>query len=91
MEFGNGTTTALSADVIASYLIANENNALPFALDLVGGAPGFTATVTIPTAFFGTTTSGDPARPSTYDLRQAAQDDISNHNLQSVSGIGGSG
>ncbi len=32
-----------------------------------------------------TSSSGDPTHPSTYDLQQAAKDDISNHNLQAVS------
>ena len=29
------------------------------------------------------TRRSDPTHPSSYDLQQAAQDDISNHNLQS--------
>ncbi len=76
----------------ASYLIANENNALPFALDLLGGGTaGFQGHVTIPTTSFSNVPSNDPTHPSSYDLQQSAQDDISNQNLQSVSGIGGSG
>ncbi len=76
----------------ASFLIANENNAMPFGLDLVGGTiAGFTTTVTISTNAFSNVTSTDPSHPSSYDLQQSAQDDISNQNLQSVSGIGGSG
>jgi prepilin-type N-terminal cleavage/methylation domain-containing protein len=85
-------------DNAASFLIANENNAMPFGMDMLGGGTaGFTTTVTIPTGtgggnpFFTNTSSNDPTHPSTYDLRQSAQDDISNHNLQAVSGIGGSG
>ena len=35
--------------------------------------------------------SVDPTHPSSYDLQQAAKDDISNHNLQSVSGDRGLG
>jgi prepilin-type N-terminal cleavage/methylation domain-containing protein len=84
----------------APYLIANENNALPFALDVFGGGTitpnGFLNTVFFPTGGTGTpsfpaTSSNDPTTPSSYDLQQSAKDDISNHNLQSVSGIGGSG
>ena len=81
----------------ASFLIANENNALPFALDLLGGGTaGFTTTVTIPGGTgtfpsFTNVSSGDPTHPSSYDLQEASKDDISNHNLQAVSGIGGSG
>jgi hypothetical protein len=85
-------------DNAAPYLLANENNAMPFALDMFGGGTaGFTTTAAIPTGtgggnpFFTNVSSFDPTQPSTYDLRQSAQDDISNHNLQSVSGIGGSG
>ena len=83
----------------ASYLIANENSALPFGLDVVGnGLKGFTTTVTFPlgassTSYpsSGTASSVDPTHPSSYDIQQAAKDDISNHNLQSVSGDRGLG
>jgi prepilin-type N-terminal cleavage/methylation domain-containing protein len=91
--YSDADMTALG-NTAAEFLIANENNALPFALDLLGGGTtGFTGTVAFPSASasFGNVSSGDPTRPSSYDLRQSAQDDISNHNLQSVSGIGGSG
>ena len=80
------------------FLIANENNALPFALDVFGGGtaglhehghdpdryrrrfPSFHERVV------GRSDASVELRPS-----EAAKDDISNHNLQSVSGIGGSG
>ena len=79
----------------AAYLIANENNALPFAIELFGGSTiaGFTGTAQIPAgaSSFLSVPSNDPYHPSSYDLQQSAQDDISNHNLQSVSAIGGSG
>src|SRR5262249_43047171 len=79
----------------AFSLIANENNALPFALDLLGGGTaGFTNTVTIGTTAnptFSYAPSADPTRPSSSDLQQAAQDDISNHNLQATGAVGGSG
>jgi prepilin-type N-terminal cleavage/methylation domain-containing protein len=83
----------------ASFLIANENNALPFSLDVFGGPwppsgtnglHGFVSSATYTQASFGAVSSNDPTHPSSYDLNQAAKDDISNHNLQSVSGIGGS-
>ncbi|MFI5460506.1 MAG: prepilin-type N-terminal cleavage/methylation domain-containing protein [Isosphaerales bacterium] len=82
----------------AVNLIANENNALPFALDILGGGTdGFKTQVsipvtspnTVPTFLYGPST--DPTRPSSYDLLQGGQDDISNHNLQATGGIGGSG
>ena len=82
----------------APYLIANENNAMPFALDLFGRWPSS------PTRrdsrgprpypamrVYSNASSGDPTHPSSYDLQEAAKDDISNHNLQAVSAIGGSG
>ena len=78
----------------ASYLIANENNAMPFAMDIFGGGiAGFTASDVFGSATpqFTNTSSYDPTHPSSYDLRESAKDDISNHNLQAVSGIGGSG
>jgi len=86
-------------DSAAFYLIANENCALPFGLDVLGGGlKGFTNAVTIPLGSasspypsFGTTSSVDPTHPTTYDLQQAAKDDISNHNLSAGGAIGGSG
>jgi len=98
--------------VASAMLIANENNAMPFGLDLFGlGSsanpnPGFVKNVSIPAAgtstfpsittssfptFTRSSTSGDPTYPYTYDLQQAGQDDISNHNIQSGGTIGGSG
>jgi len=83
---------------VTAALIANENNAMPFALDLFGGGLfGFTNQVSIPPNGSGNVTtfsfapSNDPTHPSSYDLLQGAQDDISNHNLQATGGIGGSG
>ena len=78
----------------ASYLIANENNALPFAMDILGGGiAGFTASDVYgsATTTFTNTPSLDPTHPSSYDLRESAKDDISNHNFQSVSAMGGLG
>jgi len=76
----------------ASYLIANENNALPFAMDLFGGGTaGFTTNVSVSNTTFPYGPSPDPTHPSSYDLLQGGQDDISNHNLQATGGIGGSG
>jgi prepilin-type N-terminal cleavage/methylation domain-containing protein len=77
-----------SAGLNASQiLIANENSAMPFGLD-VGD---FTSSATVLHTTFPATSSNDPAHPSTYDLQQAAQDDISNHAIQSGGSIGGSG
>jgi hypothetical protein len=84
------TTLAQNA---AWPLIANENNALPFS---AGTRPGldvvdFTQSATIagspPTITFNS--SPDPSAPSSSDLLQAAQDDISNQNIQTTVAIGG--
>ena len=91
----------------SSCLIANENNALPFALDVFFGqwpawrvrsrasrirvVAFFSDRWEWATPVFPAATSNDPLHPSSYDLQQSAADDISNHNLQAVSGIGGSG
>jgi prepilin-type N-terminal cleavage/methylation domain-containing protein len=78
----------------AANLIANENNALPFSLDILGGWPaGFLdpAHYRLTTPAFTASPSNDPNHPSSYDLRQSAEDDISNHNLQTTAAIGGSG
>jgi len=75
----------------AASLIANENNALPFGMELFSVAGGFTANVSVQSTAFPNVPSNDPTHPSSYDLLQGAQDDISNHNLQATGGIGGSG
>jgi hypothetical protein len=80
--------------LIKSDLIVNENNALPFSLDLFGNRvrdEGFSAAESIRTTMFTNKNRlTDPAHPGSYDLTLAGQDDVSNHNLQAVSGIGGS-
>jgi len=81
-----------TADITSTYLIANENNAMPFGW--TSGAPDVD---------FMSTTSGQisfssvpynvlniPSYPTTYEVIQAAQDDINNQNLQATGGIGGS-
>jgi len=73
---------------LPSQLLANENNALPFSI--WDGVADFTANAVIQQTTISSVPSSDPTRPSSYDLQQAAQDDISNHNLQSTVGIGGS-
>jgi prepilin-type N-terminal cleavage/methylation domain-containing protein len=88
----------------SKMLIANENNAMPFGMDLFGSGTssspnaGFVSSVSIPASGTGTYpsftssgTSGDPSYPYTYDLMQSAGDDISNHNITSGGSIGGSG
>jgi prepilin-type N-terminal cleavage/methylation domain-containing protein len=83
--------SAADAAVAVQALIANENNAMPFALDVADFTKSATlSNVTIPV---NTTnpSSDDPTNPNSYDLQQAAQDDISNQNLSAVGGIGGSG
>jgi prepilin-type N-terminal cleavage/methylation domain-containing protein len=69
-------------------LIANENNALPFGMDFVD----FTQSASIPgnPPTIAYSPSNDPTKPSSSDLLQAAQDDITNQNIQSSVAIGGS-
>jgi prepilin-type N-terminal cleavage/methylation domain-containing protein len=78
-----------NASVVATALIANENNAMPFGLDLVD----FTQTASIPGTppTISYNPSNNPTSPSSSDLIQGAQDDISNQNIQSTVAIGGSG
>ncbi len=67
-------------------LIANENLALPFSASPTGGFVDFTQNPVYPG------TSIDPAKyPSSADLIQAAQDDITNQNNATTSGTGGAG
>jgi hypothetical protein len=81
---GQGAATA------SSSLLANENNAMTFGMDLFSGSGGFASNVSVSSTTFTNTSSSDPTNPTTYDLQQAGQDDISNHNLQSAGAIGGS-
>ena len=71
----------------AAQLIANENNAMPFALDVAD----FTLHAQLQSTAITGPPTGDPSNPNSADLQQAAQDDISNQNLMAVGGIGGSG
>jgi hypothetical protein len=73
----------------ASQLLANENNAMPFSIWDTTQIADFTSNALIQSITLPTTTSGNPTQPSSYDLQLAAQDDISNHNLQSTVAIGG--
>jgi prepilin-type N-terminal cleavage/methylation domain-containing protein len=80
--YSDATLAALAAvNKGASALIANENNAMPFGLDVAD----FIVDATIQKANI------DPTTPQSLDIQQAAQDDISNQNLQATGGIGGSG
>ncbi len=85
----------------APYLIANENCAMQFGMDMFGGTgpgnaaspnPGFATggSATIGASKFTTASSPELTFPYSYDLQQAGQDDITNHNLQAGGGIGGS-
>jgi hypothetical protein len=80
---------SMTSSLSASMMLANENNAMPFGLDVVD----FTANAAIPNTVttIGYSPSNDPTNPSSSDLLQAAQDDISNQNLAATGGIGGSG
>ncbi len=72
-------------------LIANENSAMQFGLDVAD----FTATATIPNLTIpvnpGNPSSIDPTTPTSFDIQLAGQDDITNHSLSSAGGIGGPG
>jgi prepilin-type N-terminal cleavage/methylation domain-containing protein len=81
-----------AAQAVATLLIFNENNALPFSpFDVVdfSTSPSIPAPTPPPTILYNP--SSPPARPSSSDILQAAQDDITNQTLQSTGGIGGSG
>ena len=81
-----------NADAIsASLLIANENNAMQLSVYDGSFPVDFTASETISPFTIGTQPSPDPTHPWNYDLQQAALDDISNQNIQTTLGIGGSG
>ncbi|MGP0068121.1 MAG: type II secretion system protein [Isosphaeraceae bacterium] len=73
----------------ATALIANENNALPFSI--FDGVANFTSSPTVQSTSISYNPSLDPTTPSSSDLIQSAQDDISNQNIQITVGIGGSG
>src|SRR5262249_9640983 len=79
----------LSPPTTAIPVIAHEKNPLPF----LAGVAAVTNSELIKSKFIDYSPSSiDPALPAhSYDLLQWAQDDISNHNLQSTVGIGGSG
>jgi prepilin-type N-terminal cleavage/methylation domain-containing protein len=72
----------------SSSLISFENNAMQFGTDVFDSSHGgfIAAGTTIPA-----NPSLDPTHPSSYDIQQAGQDDISNHNIGSTATIGGSG
>jgi len=72
-------------------LIANENNAMQFGLDVAD----FTGTATIQNAQIpvnpNNPSSVDPTTPTSFDIQLNGQDDITTHNLQSAGGLGGPG
>jgi prepilin-type N-terminal cleavage/methylation domain-containing protein len=72
-----------AAPAAASAYIANENNALPFAISELGD---FTTSDSL------TGTSIDPVNtPASFAIQQAAQDDIANQSLAATGNLGGSG
>lgn len=84
-----------TADIASAHLIANENNAMPFgwtsgspAVDFMSPAP-IGAPIGLSTIQYNVLSI--PSYPTTYEVFQAAQDDITNQNLQATGGIGGSG
>jgi type II secretory pathway pseudopilin PulG len=83
-----------NADATSAHLIANENNAMPFGWTALAPDVDFTtnAYITIPGVSYPLSgPSVDPAHPTSFDVFQAAQDDITNQNVQSTGGFGGSG
>jgi hypothetical protein len=80
-----------TADIASAHLIANENNAMPFGW--TSGAPDvdFMSSAPIGLSTIQYNVLSIPSYPTTYEVFQAAQDDITNQNLQATGGIGGSG
>jgi hypothetical protein len=79
-----------SADIASAHLIANENNAMPFGW--TSGAPDvdFISSAQIGFSTISYKVLNIPSYPTTYEVFQAAQDDITNQNLEATGGIGGS-
>lgn len=72
-------------------LIANENLALPFSASQTNGFVNFTQQGSYSGTVIPYNPSLDPTHPSSSDLLQAAQDDITNQNNASTTGTGGAG
>jgi hypothetical protein len=70
-------------------LIANENNAMPFSATDVADFTQSPYLIPTNKQTISYSPSSDPTRPSSYDLLQVAQDDISNQNIQTTVAIGG--
>lgn len=90
----NSLANGSNPDSATWALLSNENNAMPFsATDVTSG--GFTIDFTQSPQYGGTsilyTQTVDPSTPSTGDILNAAQDDITNQNIQIAVGIGGGG
>ncbi len=81
-----------SSDIASAHLIANENNAMPFGW--TSGAPDVdfmsSATIANGLSTIPYNVLNIPSYPTTYEVFQAAQDDITNQNLEATGGIGGS-
>ena len=89
------TGPPLTADSISAHLIANENNAMPFGWHSTGTntyAPDVDFMSSAPIGFSNIQYNvlSIPSYPTTYETFQAAQDDITNQNLEATGGIGGS-
>jgi len=84
-----------TADIASVHLIANENNAMPFGWTQGTTTPDvdFISNATIPSGLstINYNVLNIPSYPTTYEVMQAAQDDITNQSLQATGGIGGSG
>ena len=82
-------------DIASAHLIANENNAMPFGWHSTGTntyAPDvdFMSSAPIGSSNIQYNVLSIPSYPTTYEVFQAAQDDITNQNLEATGGIGGS-
>jgi len=87
--YPDGVLQSATPLAAAQGLIANENSAMRFGLDLVD----FTASLAIPAGatIVQTAASGNLVNPTSYDIQIAGQDDITNHTVQSAGGLGGPG
>ncbi len=89
----NAMKSFTTKDIASAHLIANENNAMPFGWSSALPDVDFmnSATIGFSNINYPSTLLGIPSYPTTYETFQAAQDDITNQNLQATGGIGGSG
>jgi prepilin-type N-terminal cleavage/methylation domain-containing protein len=87
--FPDYTLNGRPPDVVCSALLLNENNAMQFS---VVDVADFRVRPYVVLSAIPASGAVDPINnpPNSYDIQQAGQDDISNQNLQTIGGIGGS-